>query len=87
MVGRIDENDRNWLNHLIPAIVQQYGDRFKGDIDIHVGRTGYLSNHLMPLMDLCADNRIAKRIKLIKHDFKQHNEVVDIFLNAINEYL
>lgn len=83
ITGRVDEADRAHLNEMIPDIVLRYGYRYRGTMEVHVGNTGYYQNHVKYLVDYMNDAGLSKCIKVVSHDFKQHNDVVGVFYAAL----
>jgi hypothetical protein len=82
MLGRVDPCDRPLLNRVVLDIVERYGSRFKGEIAIDVGDTGYLEKHVSHLQALSRDLGIDNRIHIKCHEFTKHDEVIPVFLEA-----
>jgi hypothetical protein len=82
MTGRIDQCDRPVLNRVVLDIAEQYGPRFRGEITIYVGNTGYLQKHVSHLQALSTELGFANKIHVKCHEFTKHEEVIPVFLEA-----
>ncbi|GGC10716.1 DUF6270 domain-containing protein [Cellulomonas carbonis] len=80
MLGRVDADDRDVLNSMIPEVVERYGPRFRGSIEVLVGNTGYLERHIGPLVDGLGSCGRADQISLTRFGFTEHNDVVPVFV-------
>ncbi|THJ23347.1 MAG: hypothetical protein CAF45_008100 [Nitrospira sp. CG24E] len=83
MTGRVSPADRPLLNRVVLDIVERYGSRFKGEITIHVGDTGYLEKHISHLQSLSSELGFDKKIHIESHAFTKHDEVVPVFLDTV----
>lgn len=87
MLGRVDPCDRLLLNRVVLDIVERYGSRFKGEITIDVGDTGYLEKHIRHLQAVFKELGIDNRIHIKCHAFTKHDEVIPVFLEAAENAL
>lgn len=87
ILGRVDASDRDHLNSLFFEILEKYGPRFNGYIEIHVGNTGYYENHIEYLMRASLELGMDGKITVIKHSFDRHENVVPVFLNELSTRL
>lgn len=83
MLGRVNTDDRNILNEVILDIVRRYGPRYSGEMQIHVGNTGYLENHIRHLISAADGIGLSQRIRVEQHSFTSHGDVVPVFLESI----
>lgn len=82
MTGRVNPADRSVLNRVVLDIAERYGPRFRGEITIHVGNTGYLQNHVSHLQVISRELGFDNKIHIKCHEFVKHEEVIPIFLEA-----
>lgn len=82
MTGRINPSDRPLLNRVVLDIAERYGPRFRGEITIHVGDTGYLDKHVSHLQSLSRELGFDDKIHIKCHEFAKHDDVIPVFLEA-----
>lgn len=85
MTGRVNEEDKHLLNTYIPQIVERYGSRFKGFMEIHYGKTGYWDNHIKYFAGLSRKSSAGGTFKFLEHNFGSHSDVIPIFIERIKE--
>lgn len=87
ITGRVNPDDKEFLNTLLHKIVIQYGSRFKGDMSIHYGATGYWEHHISYFSEWAKENDFSEKVEFISHDFKHHEEVIPVFYQEIAKTL
>jgi hypothetical protein len=87
ITGRVNPNDKDFLNTLLHNIIIQYGSRFKGQISIHYGATGYWEHHISYFLEWAKQNDFSERLELVNHNFEHHEEVVPVFYREIANVL
>jgi hypothetical protein len=87
MTGRVDQCDRPALNRVVLDIAERYGPRFRGEMTIHVGNTGYLEKHVGHLQSLSRELGFENKIHIKCHGFAKHDEVVPVFLDTATSIL
>ena len=87
MLGRVDPCDRPLLNRVVLDIAERYGPRFRGEMTIHVGDTGYLEKHVSHLQSLSRELGFDDKIHIKCHEFAKHDEVVPVFLETASNIL
>ncbi|QOL24416.1 hypothetical protein LP316_08540 [Thalassotalea sp. LPB0316] len=86
ILGRVDVDDKEKLNQLVFEIIERYGPRYKGKIEIIYGsNTGYGPTHIFPFYELSQKVEIDGRIKLFEQEFSDHGEVVQPFLDRLTK--
>jgi hypothetical protein len=83
ILGRVSPDDKEQLNKLIPDIIERYGPRFNGTIEMHYGKTGYWENHLFHLQNQMSRLKIDSKLNCVGHNFQNHNDVIPVFEEAI----
>lgn len=87
MTGRVDPSDRDLLNRVILDIAERYGPRFRGEMTIHVGNTGYLQKHVSHLQAVSRQLGFDNKVHIKCHEFTKHDEVISVFLEAASSIL
>lgn len=91
MLGRVDPCDRPLLNRVVLDIAERYGPRFRGEITIDIGDTGYLEKHVSHLQSLSRELGFDDKIQIKCHAFTKHEEVIPVFLetaqNTLNTHM